>query len=90
MTKSPYLLCYDIRDRKRLLRVHRVACGFGISVQYSVFYLELDSAQVDRLLGKLARVIDDSEDDVRLYSVYNIKHAEFLGCSLIPSGVTLL
>jgi CRISPR-associated protein Cas2 len=36
-----YLVCYDIREAKRLRRVHRVMKGFGESWQYSVFFCVL-------------------------------------------------
>lgn len=36
-----YLVCYDIREPKRLRRVHRVMKGFGESWQYSVFFCVL-------------------------------------------------
>ena len=36
-----YLVCYDIRDPKRLRRVNKVIKGYGESWQYSVFFCVL-------------------------------------------------
>jgi CRISPR-associated protein Cas2 len=42
-----YLVCYDIRDPKRLRRVHKTMIGFGESWQYSVFFCVLKD--IDRV-----------------------------------------
>ena len=39
--KSPYLVCYDIADEKRLTRIYRLMKGRGLHIQYSVFYCVL-------------------------------------------------
>ncbi len=36
------LVCYDVRDAKRLRRVHMRMKGFGEPLQYSVFLCNLD------------------------------------------------
>ena len=42
-----YLVCYDIREAKRLRRVHKVMKGFGEPWQYSVFFCVLKA--IDRV-----------------------------------------
>jgi CRISPR-associated protein Cas2 len=42
-----YLVCYDIRDPKRLRRVHKIMKGYGESWQYSVFFCVLKD--IDRV-----------------------------------------
>lgn len=42
-----YLVCYDIRDPKRLRRVHKTMKGYGESWQYSVFFCVLKD--IDRV-----------------------------------------
>lgn len=42
-----YLVCYDIRDPKRLRRVHKTMKGYGESWQYSVFFCVLK--EIDRV-----------------------------------------
>lgn len=36
-TSIDYLVCYDVRDPRRLQRVHRHLLAVGIPLQYSVF-----------------------------------------------------
>lgn len=42
-----YLVCYDIREAKRLRRVHKVMKGFGEPWQFSVFFCVL--REIDRV-----------------------------------------
>ena len=67
---TPLLLCYDIRDPKRLQRVHNCVKKVGLALQYSVFYLEMSNADVTQLLNRLSNIIDDSRDD-RIKSTLN-------------------
>lgn len=64
MKRSRHLVAYDIRDPKRLRRVHRVMKGFGMPFQYSVFLCDLTSAERFDLLVELEAIIDRSEDCV--------------------------
>ena len=64
-----YVLAYDIRNPKRLRRVHAHVKKHGVSLQKSVFLIHADPGTLARLkAGVLARV-DEAEDDVRLYPV---------------------
>jgi len=47
MMRRCYLVCYDIRDPKRLRRVHKTMKGYGESWQYSVFFCVLKD--IDRV-----------------------------------------
>ena len=68
-----YLVCYDIRDPKRLRRVHRIMKGFGETWQYSVFFCVLRSIDRVRLQSALeiemnlkldkALILDLGEDE---------------------------
>ncbi|WP_072054928.1 CRISPR-associated endonuclease Cas2 [Aliivibrio fischeri] len=72
MTKN-YIISYDIRHPKRLQRVHKVLLGYGIPLQYSVFYLKNSrKLDVDEVWERLAQLINKKEDDVRLYPVNNV------------------
>ena len=35
--RNTYLVCYDIRDDKRLRKVHKTMRDFGDHLQYSIF-----------------------------------------------------
>lgn len=82
-----YLICYDIADPKRLGKVHRKAVKHAIFIQYSVYYLHGNQQQLERLLDELRQVIDETEDDIRAYTVSPLDDAIMLGKSWLPSGV---
>lgn len=57
------LVCYDIRDPKRLRRVARLMEGYGAREQFSVFRCHLMPADTHRLRQELAQHME-SEDSV--------------------------
>jgi len=62
-----YLICYDIRDSKRLRRVHRTIRDFGMPVQFSVFEAELKPSELAKLQQCLLALIDSEQDRVCFY-----------------------
>lgn len=61
------VVCFDVRDRKRLYRVARELGNFGVRVQKSVFECRLDKEQLGELQRRLAKWIDGDRDQVRYY-----------------------
>jgi CRISPR-associated protein Cas2 len=61
-----YLVCYDIRDARRLRRVHRIVRNFGPALQYSVFACRLTDSARAELERRLLEVIDTRADNVML------------------------
>ncbi|MCB1659302.1 MAG: CRISPR-associated endonuclease Cas2 [Moraxellaceae bacterium] len=86
---TPLLLCYDIRDPKRLQRVHNCVKKVGLALQYSVFYLEMSNADVTQLLNKLSTIIDASRDDIRTYAISRFEDITLLGASLLADGIQM-
>ena len=64
-----YLLTYDIREDRRLRRVHRVAKEFGYALQYSVFVCDLDSMERVSMLDALLTEIHSGLDSVALFDL---------------------
>jgi CRISPR-associated protein Cas2 len=58
-----YLICYDVRDPKRLRRAARHLEGYGTRVQYSVFRCWLSYADMQRVRWELTQKLTP-EDDV--------------------------
>lgn len=58
-----YLVCYDIRDAKRLRRAAKHLLGYGARVQYSVFRCWLTPVQLQKLRWELTEKLRP-EDDV--------------------------
>jgi len=57
-----YLVCYDIRDPKRLRRVHKVLRGYGEAWQFSVFFCVLKDIDRVRLQTDLEEQMNQKED----------------------------
>jgi len=69
MSRTPirhYLVAYDVRQPRRLRRVHRVLKARGLPVQYSVFLCPV--ACFADVWHQLSREIA-AEDDLRAYPV---------------------
>lgn len=61
-----YLAAYDIRDVKRLRRVHKLMKAYGWPMQYSVFICDLDAIELLDLKIALANEIDHATDALAL------------------------
>ncbi len=64
--KSCYLVCYDIREPKRLRNVYRVMKSYGESWQYSVFFCALKDIDRVRMQSDLEEEINLREDQVMI------------------------
>lgn len=70
------VLAYDVdftteNGAKRLRRVSKICCNYGIRVQNSVFELQIDTTQFTKLKGELTKVIDSQNDSIRCYILGN-------------------
>lgn len=61
-----YLVCYDIRDPKRLRRVHNVIRGYGEAWQLSVFFCVLKDIDRIRLQNDLEEQMNKKEDQAMI------------------------
>lgn len=84
-----WIIGYDIREPRRLQRVHRVMKRWGLPIQYSVFSTELDDASVAHMLASLDERLDARTDDLRVYHVPQACRVWLLGRQGLPDGVTL-
>jgi CRISPR-associated protein Cas2 len=57
-----YLVCYDIREPKRLRHVHKVMKGYGEPWQYSVFFCVLRDIDRVRMQSDLENEMNLKED----------------------------
>jgi len=87
---SPYLLCYDIADDKRLARIHRTAVENGQPIQYSVFLLIKTEEELESLVRELQSEMDPREDDIRIYPLNNPTRVDTLGQPVRPEGIYLI
>lgn len=88
--KANYLVCYDISDPRRLVKVFRLMKGMGLHIQYSVFHCSLTWHNLTELKEKLKSIIDEREDDVRIYPLPSEEKVTVMGCGgRIPDGVEI-
>lgn len=90
MKIQTYLLAYDIADPRRLVRVHRASAGWGIRIQYSVFLVPHSREGIESFLGELRGLIDEGEDDVRLYPLPASVEVTQYGRQGVTEGIELV
>lgn len=61
-----YLVCYDIRDPKRLRRVHKTLKGYGEAWQFSIFFCTLKDIDRVRLQNDLEEQMNQKEDQAMI------------------------
>jgi CRISPR-associated protein Cas2 len=67
--RSLFLVAYDVRDQKRLRRVHKKLNGFGEPVQFSIFQCELTLAEKLDMIHQLTELIHHKEDRVLIVNM---------------------
>ena len=79
-----YIVSYDIRDPKRLCRVHRAMKGFGEPIHYSVFRCDLTHLGRVEMVSALTDLINEDEDRVMIIDMAPVdgrvaERIEFMG-----------
>lgn len=64
-----YVVSYDIPDDRRRVNVAKTLLDFGVRVQYSVFECIMDDNAQQELLQRLARIVVEDEDKIRVYAL---------------------
>ena len=59
-----YLVCYDIRDPKRLRQVFKICKGYGEHWQYSIFFCAIRDIDRVTLQTELESVMHMDEDQI--------------------------
>jgi CRISPR-associated protein Cas2 len=62
--RSTYLVCYDIRDEKRLRKVFKAMRDFGDHLQYSIFECQFTPVDLAHCRHVLSEVIHHGDDQV--------------------------
>lgn len=88
--KRGWLITYDISNPKRLGRIFRLLRKHATPVQYSVFYFEGTSIQLNQIITGLKSQINPKEDDVRAYQLPDQPSLDNLGRGSIPDGTLLI
>jgi CRISPR-associated protein Cas2 len=85
-----HLLAYDIADPRRLVRVHHTVRAYGMPLQYSVFLVPGTAATIDALVAELAGIIEQAEDDIRIYPLPKQPDVVHYGRQWLADGIQLL
>lgn len=64
-----WLIIYDISSERRLPKVARVLCEYGVRVQKSVFEFEGNGKEINRIRGRIREVIKEDEDFVVYFNI---------------------
>jgi len=64
-----FLLTYDIPADRRRAKIARLMEAVGERVQFSVFEAYLTPAELEKLLGRVRKVLDLQEDSLRIYAL---------------------
>ncbi len=64
-----WLVAYDIKNPRRLRQIHKLLKNWGIPLQKSLFIVS-GNQDIIELREKLKKTMDQSEDDIRLYPIY--------------------
>lgn len=65
--RHKYLVTYDVREPKRLTRLHKRLKDWGTPVQFSVFEAILSGPETERMWDMVRKTIDETSDWVALY-----------------------
>lgn len=88
--RRSYLVCYDIRDDKRLRRVHKLMKAYGEGWQYSVFYCTLKSIDRVRMESALRELANLKEDQILIVDLGGNETAARESSTFMGAGVPAL
>jgi CRISPR-associated protein Cas2 len=62
--RKTFLVCYDIRNDRRLARVAKAMRGFGDRIQYSIFECQFNAVDLVKCRAALGEIIHHKQDQV--------------------------
>ena len=84
---TPWILCYDIADPRRLQRVYRVARRHATPLQYSVFHMVATRLEILNAVREMEEYIDCRYDDVRAYPLLSTDKSITFGRNRLADNV---
>lgn len=91
MSRHRYLVCYDVRESKRLRLTHDTLLGYGEPLQYSVFACDLSASELVLMEMSLRDVISLTEDSVLIVDLGPLpgsaqRRTRLLGAGRLPQA----
>lgn len=65
--REHYVIFYDIREPRRLVRTGRILADYGQRMQKSFFEADMDAGELRELLARLKAAIDPDEDGIKIF-----------------------
>ncbi len=92
MERSFFVVVYDVVDDKRRLKIARYLESIGERAQKSVFEVYLTPQELEKLLRRMKKLINEEEDGVRVYQLCENCRAKVhsLGLGEIPQPPRLV
>lgn len=84
---TTFVIGYDIRDVRRLQKVHRALLRHAAPIEYSIFLLAGDARAARRCMDDVLPLIDPSEDDLRCYPLPVRGMQGRIGLVTLPAGI---
>lgn len=82
-----YLVCYDVRDAKRLRRIHKLMKAYGEPWQYSVFYCTLRAIDHVRLQNAAREILNLREDQLLIVDLGSNEEAARESALVLGQGL---
>ena len=82
-----YLVCYDVRNPKRLRRIHKLMKAYGEPWQYSVFYCTLKAIDRVRLENALRELMNMKEDQVLIVDLGSNENTALQVSTFLGTGI---
>lgn len=82
-----FLVCYDIREPKRLRRIHKLMKAYGEPWQYSVFYCTLKAIDRVRLENAAREILNLKEDQLLIVDLGSNEQAARESSTFMGIGV---
>ncbi|MGJ5818189.1 CRISPR-associated endonuclease Cas2 [Paludibaculum fermentans] len=64
-----YLVCYDLKDDRRRIRIAEVLLDFGQRIQESVFIVFLEPPLHEKMLIRLQAELEPTEDKLHVFAI---------------------
>ncbi len=84
---NAYVIGYDVRDRKRLIRVHRRMTHYAVPIEYSIFVFYGTDHACQVCLDDVLRLMDLRVDDFRCYRLPFSGQEHRIGRPALPEGI---
>jgi CRISPR-associated protein Cas2 len=82
-----YLVCYDVRDDKRLRKIHKLMKAYGEPWQYSVFYCTLRAIDRVRLENAAREILNLREDQFLIVDLGSSEEAARESATVLGPGL---